>query len=525
MLFRGLLALGVAVAFSQAAFGGDAAPSLVQRAVNLIASDPLKAEQQLKLSDKPSAYAYLAYLYMTNPKVPVQNRAQVIDSLMYKAMHSKLINDGSAFGDVDIAQKYHYDNLELLMNHLRLVTDASYDSSPAVPCFIFRDHPREAFRAFGPMWGSTRDGFFQTTCGTPAIERLGAVAKFRDLNKEILGDPGGNCTGTIRYGHYRRMILAEMMMSLAPKVYLGGRSQEEGDGGSQPDIAKFLEQWSNAELWNKRKWQAWNAAFPAAEKELADYYVKEFKLSAADAKKCANVALWNLTSVYLGIYSHETLKEQTTTRVYECFCREQLTLEQMNKALGEKKLDADEASKALGYAILNDAKIEVIDELIKAGARLNPEAFISVFQGSESPLFSAVLRPDIVASLLKAGANVNYTNMVGKTALIQAIQYDALDSIKLLLAAGAKVNEGMVAADSDAAGAANDTCFYNYSVGKRTPLMYACAFASAKTINHLLDAGADIKAVDSSKATAESFLKDNKILSSAEKQAITIRLK
>lgn len=510
---------------AQAAQAGDAGPSFLQRAVGFISSDPAKAAQMLKQSDKPTAYAYLAYLYMTN-KVKIPNRSQTIDALMSKAIHSKLIDDAGAFGDdIEEQTKYHYDNLGLLLRHLRCVSDASYSTSPDVPVSIFKEYPREAFEAFTSLWGSRRDSYLNTTWDrNESLKQIPGFEKLNDLNSEILGDPGSNCTGTIVYGHLRRIALAKMRVCLAPKVFLAGKSQEESEGGSDRQIKEFLEHWSNLELWNKTKWRKWNETFLVAEPELANYYVRNFALSPADAKKAAGVALWHVTSVYLSIFSGETLTEQICSPVYRCFTKEQLSLEQMNQALAGKKLTADEATEALTYAILNNSKLEVIDELIRLGANLNPVAAVGTFEGGESALFSAVLRPEVAERLLKAGANVDYQNMVGKTALIQAIQYDAFDTIKLLLAAGAKLNEGMFAADGDAASKANDSCFYNYSVGKRTPLMYACAFASAKVINHLLDAGADKKARDSKDANAESFLKDNALLSDAEKKAIVARL-
>lgn len=529
VLSGAVIAISIGVNYSHASLAGDTSPSMLQQAVNLIDSNPAKAEQMFKLSDKPTAYAYLAYMYFTN-KVPVQNRAGTVDALMNKAIHSKLIDDTSAFGEeIDPQTKYHYDSLATLLKHLRMISDASYSTAPAAPVSIFKAHPREAFAAFDSLWGSRRDSYLETTWNrNSGIAKLPSVVKLIEIDSAILGDPPSSCTGTIIYAHLRRIALSDMKASLAPRIFLAGKSQEESEGGCDPDLGKFLTRWSNVELWNKVQWRNWNQLLPSAERELADYYVKEFGLSAADATKAANVALWHITSVYLSIFSSETLKEQVSSPIYQCFTRDQLTLEQMNVSLAGKTLDADEATAALSYSILNNAKMEVIEALIKNGAVLNPkpqEEPVGAFEGGESPLFSSVLRPDVVSVLIKAGADVNYQNMVGKTALIQAIQYDALDTVKVLLAAGAKINEGMAPADGEGAGKANDTCFYNYTIGKRTPLMYACAFASAPLINHLLDSGAEKKARDSKGGTAESYLKDNKLLSDADRKALSARLK
>lgn len=508
-----------------AAYADSKKDSRLQDAVNLINSSPKKAELLLKGIDKPAAYAYLAFIYMTK-KLPIANRAGVVDSLMKKAATSSGISDGFALEEVGEEKNFQYHDLAKLLLHLRLICDASPESAPAAPCFIFKDYPREAFAAFGPRWGSRRDSFFDTTCDDKRLHaKLPLLHKFNEQNQDILGDPNSNCTGTIVYSHYRRMILADMQVKLAPKIFLAGKFQEEEAGGCNPQMTPFLEHWSNQELWNKIKLQKWRDAFQAAETELANYYVNDFGLTAQDAKKCANVALWHMASVYLSIFSSSTLEEQIGTPIYKCFSREKLTLDQMKSAMAGIEMSAEDATHALSLAILNNAHIEVIDELIKSHAVPDSEPPINALAGGESPLFSAVLRPDVVERLLKAGAPLHHKNMVGKTVLIQAVQYNALDTVKALLAAGANVNEGMAAADSEDASKANDTCFYNYSVGSRTPLMYACAFAGAPMINHLLDAGANKFARDSKGADAASYLKDNKLVSGVERESILARLK
>ena len=127
-----------------------------------------------------------------------------------------------------------------------------------------------------------------------------------------------------------------------------------------------------------------------------------------------------------------------------------------------------------------------------------------------------MLRPEVVSALLKAGADANEINTVGKTALIQAAQFNAGDTIKLLVAAGADVNHSMVKADAKEAQDANATCEFNYTVGSRTPLMYAAAFSDSANISYLLSKGSDKSAVDSNGKKARNYLSWNKKLSKAD---------
>jgi hypothetical protein len=90
--------------------------------------------------------------------------------------------------------------------------------------------------------------------------------------------------------------------------------------------------------------------------------------------------------------------------------------------------------------------------------------------------------------------------------------------MKILIAAGADVNQAMLAVDSEKAKALD--CGYNYSVGSRTPLMYAAWFSSAPAINLLLEHGASKTDVDSNGEIALKYLAKNKVLKAAEKPAL-----
>jgi hypothetical protein len=68
-----------------------------------------------------------------------------------------------------------------------------------------------------------------------------------------------------------------------------------------------------------------------------------------------------------------------------------------------------------------------------------------------------------------------------------------------------------------------DDC-YNISVGKRTPLMYACWQGTVKIIELLLDNGANPKIIDDGGGVALSYLEKNEKLSLNEKTLIRKRL-
>lgn len=88
----------------------------------------------------------------------------------------------------------------------------------------------------------------------------------------------------------------------------------------------------------------------------------------------------------------------------------------------------------------NKNRLEVIDALVTGGAQLNPPPTFP-----ESPLDAAINANDseMIHALLKRGADVNWEDAVGHTALVTAISQGEpnVEIVKILLAAGADPNK------------------------------------------------------------------------------------
>src|SRR5262249_57006486 len=106
----------------------------------------------------------------------------------------------------------------------------------------------------------------------------------------------------------------------------------------------------------------------------------------------------------------------------------------------------------------------------------------------------------------------------------QAVEFNWLGSVEKLCAAGAGIQHSMKSLDVNETSDLKYNPDYNYTVGGRTPLMYATAFAGYPVIRYLLDHGADKKAVDSSGTDARKYLAENKLISKAERADLMKKL-
>ncbi len=106
-------------------------------------------------------------------------------------------------------------------------------------------------------------------------------------------------------------------------------------------------------------------------------------------------------------------------------------------------------------------------------------------------------------------------NHFGKTALMYAIQYNQLESMKLLLDEGADVNLATFIVKK-----AYGCDGYDLKAGKRSPLMYAAWYASPETVELLIARGADKLLKDTNDHNACDYIDKNEDVSEMDKEKL-----
>jgi hypothetical protein len=475
---------------------------LLQDAVNHLHDKSKWSAQILKSTPNPQAKAFLAYLYFTN-RVPVPNKRQTVQRLMKQVV--KAAQEEYAGVELDVSEETDFNNLHSILRAMRFINEGDEDRI-RIPTFIFQTYPTEAYDAFASYWGSSRDGFSNVDWNSD-IEKVPAANRFIGIMRDLWGHPNPSCVGTLMNASYRSQAEVIMEASISPQQFKPSKHSKS----TQETVRKndlYLQQWSNKEVWNKVSYERLLAEHKKAVEEVSNYYQQKFKLDTNMAKACASSAIDTIENVFMSASPDK--EDDATVKLKTLVSGSNTTAKQLDECLASRKPGEEELRDLLTHSILNHGCIDVIKWLIDHGAPLKG--------GRETALFSAVRRPEVVELLLNKGAAVDEPNKLGKTALFQALQFNCAKTVELLCAAGADVKHAMLPpTDTDPNVFNIDACDYYYTVGGRTPLMYAAAFSSYSLMKYMLEKGVDKTAKDSEGATAGKFLADNKLLSAKER--------
>ena len=173
--------------------------------------------------------------------------------------------------------------------------------------------------------------------------------------------------------------------------------------------------------------------------------------------------------------------------------------------------------ETLRYKILSGVSVQEIKTWIES-KKLKGERFTEpeTPHQADEILMVSVHRPDVLKMMIETcphneeklnciglNTDIDTGNAFGKTALMYAAQYGFMDSVKILLEAGADIN-----AQTNKGNLDNKYCFENICImnGERTALMYAVQEGNLEIAKYLVEKGADINLKDSKGMTVYDYL-------------------
>jgi uncharacterized protein len=267
-----------------------------------IPQDPAAAARQLRGYDGALASAWLVYLQRFVPAAGVdaataearfaQARAQLRRDDDFAA---SLLDD--AIADTRAQPGY----AELLLLRMQ-IERAGYDQDRGdyVHCFVFARQGALAYDAFGPLYGSTRDGAAPICAPQGGLFELpawtGLAAALEPTEQQY-----GMQAGTIRFATFADWRVIALRATVSPLLYLDPALRQRYAGS--PEAA--IRDWDGAGLgdddaggadltWPQADRARALALLPQARAATADWLQRQRRLSAAQAAQAADaiVAIW-----------------------------------------------------------------------------------------------------------------------------------------------------------------------------------------------------------------------------------------
>ena len=397
---------------------------------------------------------YALFLHSFEPQTPVRNTTiRALQSGLYaKAMTSP--------GEVSDFPLTPYDGTDdSLLSIIRLVSETGitghtdYD----IPCPFLTARPA-LIAATESYYYSNRDNFMpRSGCGQPKDFPAKTVDAFEAASQRADGDFIDSMQGSMVYGFEGEQNATSQEMQLNPRFFL--HSNPPPPGYPSPGFDYPYQVWGYTSLNNYVVSQHIRKLYHAAHQQLAAYYRKHMRLDRANSEQAAKAAL------FLATLGGDCGREVPTVSLRRRML-ERAPPDEIKRLLKDGAMDAREIDNCSQYA--------GVDPLLLV-AVANPAAFSLVMQHE----------PDI-----------NERNAIGKTALMEATQFNQLRLVKLLLEHHASVN-ATTWGGKDAPPLGDDA---------RDALMYAAANGSLEVIKVLLDAGADPHQADTKGYRAIDYL-------------------
>lgn len=353
---------------------------------------------------------------------------------------------------------------------------------------------------------------FRTYLTPPRGDTLRGLPRYAALDAELTalaGDPLPGYSQQDRRDAFERW--KERQWTLLNLPLLGvdalGRYGRQAALHARHDAAlESFFQWSERNLDNKQQYRRLMPMLQPAHQEL----VTMFAAQGLDAQQAASAA---------DLLFHETLartmENLQTPEQAPALPPAAASRYSPRYAIAPPAgaLEQGRSFATLYSVVLNDAPLPVIRDFItyeteELGSRSGMGA------DGNTALMAAVNNPQAIELLLQQGFAVNAGNHWGKTALMHAVQAGQLESVRLLLQAGADVHAQTRPTPGAGAGGSDRK---EAAAPRQTALLMAASQASEPLIDTLLAAGAARAAWEGYAQQVCQQLQNNPLLSAAQR--------
>lgn len=371
-----------------------------------------------------------------------------------------------------------------------------------VSCEEMQKYPEKVFGVKGVDLGSgagSPNGVDYECEG--GLASLQFMKKLHDLADQIRSEgPAHICSGSSVHAHWRYFHYELLEAGLAPDIYALYREEREKNAevySRYENALSYFRLWAHESLYNfelyNNFWKGYNHVKPA----LIRHYKQKCHVSSEKATDYADNALSRFVTWAAGSYEYDLQGGKPSITPIEKAVADPNTTTKNLADIIEQKVPQDDLDQALTAALLYQRSRGILELLLKKGARIN--------SGDESALFFALRNREHVRLLLARGADVNYENGFGKTALFYAIGFNDIGMVRLLLDHKADVNHAYKSKESIEAEFAFVPLYCLLTHYKRTPLMHAAQHGDVALIKLLLKRGAKLDAVDQKEFNAADY--------------------
>lgn len=269
------------------------AQAALDAVIATIPTTPAQSAIQLRhYSSSPLAAAWLVYLHQFIPTSGVsQQEAQRAENTAIAAITAQDSFAASILQDTRKDPKTSRDEAVLMLLRMTIEMNGyGAEDRPYVHCFVFARQGDAAYQAFGPLYGSSRDG------SAPICPPQGGLFKqeaWRQLRNQLTAPESAVSAnaGTIRFASFAAWRILALRATLSPQSFLKSEQDTEQNG----DPAQRIRDWTDEKNWPATQRQLTLAAIEPARQATSQWLQLERGFSAADA----SVAAQNIVQQWL----------------------------------------------------------------------------------------------------------------------------------------------------------------------------------------------------------------------------------